>query len=57
MFEISINDRLGDILSSAEPFVANLGMVMQPYGPECHVKRLVCYSQGQGHNEGYYKQI
>ena len=28
-----------------------LGMVMR-HGPGCHLKRLVCYLHGQGHNEG-----
>ena len=37
-----------------EPFVAKPFMVMHHHEPECHVKRLFCYLQGQGHSEGSY---
>ena len=46
---MSINVYQDDIFSAAEPFVTKLGMVKHCIGPECHVKRLVCYFQGQGH--------
>ena len=41
-FKVVMNVHL-DIFSTAEPFVTILGMVMQHHGPQCHVKRLVCY--------------
>ena len=38
------------------PFAVILGMVMHHYQPQCHLKRLVCYLQGQGHTDGSYDQ-
>ena len=52
IFHISVNVHLNNILSTAEPVVTKLGMVVQHHGPECHVKRLVYYFQGQGRSEG-----
>ena len=47
---VSINVSLDDILRIAEPFVTKPSMVMHHYKPECHVQKMVCYLQGQGHS-------
>ena len=41
-----------DMFWIAEPFVTKLDMMMQHQEWECHLKRLICYLQGQGHFEG-----
>ena len=40
-FKIPVNVHLDDMSSTAEPFVNELGMVMQHHGPECCARRLV----------------
>ena len=35
---------------SAEPFVTKPSMVIHHYKPECHVRKMGCYLQGQGHS-------
>ena len=42
----------GWYFSTAEPSVMKLGMVVHHHGPECHVRRLVCCLQVQGHSDG-----
>ena len=44
-------------LSTAEPFVTKLGMVMQHHGSKCHARVLVCCLEVQGHSEGSFDQI
>ena len=44
-----MNVNLYNTFLTAEPFVTKLGMVEQHHGPECHVIKLVCNVQGQGH--------
>ena len=41
-----------DILQTTEHCVTKLSIVMHHLEPECHVKRLVCYFQDQGHSKG-----
>ena len=38
-----------DVFRTTKHFVFKLGSVGHHYEPECHVKRLICYFQGQGH--------
>ena len=47
---ISINVNL-DILWIADPFVTKPSMVIYHYKPECHVWKMGCYLQGQGHTK------
>ena len=58
---MSVDIHLDRTVSTAEPFVAKLVMVMHYRGPECHAKKIFffffCYLQGQGHNEGSCDQI
>ena len=37
-----------------EPFISKLGVVVYYHEPECHVEKLVCCLQGQGHSKGIY---
>ena len=46
---VSINDSLDDILWITEPFVTKFSMAIHHYKPECHVRKMGCYLQGQGH--------
>ena len=46
-FKISLNVFPGDIFWIIQPFVAKHGLVFHHHGPECLVKRLFCYHQGQ----------
>ena len=55
-FRILVNVHLNDISSAAEPSVTKLGMVMHHYEPDSLSKRLLCFLQCQGHNEGSYNQ-
>ena len=50
---------MDDISSATEPSVTKLGMVIKQNGPKCHVRRLVCCLQVQGHSvsEGSFHQI
>ena len=48
---------LDDIFSTAEPFVSKLGMLIHYHGPECYMKRLVYYFQGQVDSDGSYTQM
>ena len=41
---------------SAESFVTKLGIVVHHHEPECHVKKMGFYLQGQGHSVGLYNQ-
>ena len=50
MFKILLNFHLDHVIPTAELVVTKLCMVMHHHGPECHVKRFVCYHQGQGHS-------
>ena len=43
-----------DLIISSKP--PKIGIVMHHLEPECHVKRLVCYFQDQGHSKGWYDQ-
>ena len=56
-FRIPENVHLGDISSTAEPFLTTLGIVMHHHGPVCHVWRLICCLQGHDHSKGSYNQI
>ena len=47
--KVSVNVNLDDILCIAEPFVTKPSMVIHHYKPECHVQKMGCYLQGQGH--------
>ena len=39
-----------------QTFVTKLGIVVHHDEPECHVKKLGFYLQGQGHSVGLYNQ-
>ena len=53
-FQISLNFHLDHMVSTAEPFVIKLWIVMHHHRPECYVKRLVWYLKSQGHSEGLW---
>ena len=38
------------------PFWIKLDMVMHHHEPKCHLKRLICYHQGQGRHGGSYDE-
>ena len=46
--KVSVNVSLDDILCIAEPFVTKPSMVRH-YKPECHMRKMGFYLQGQGH--------
>ena len=39
-----------------QPFVTKLGIVVHHHEPECHVRKMGFYLQGQGHSVGLYNQ-
>ena len=43
-----------DIFQTNYLFVTKFGVVIHHHEPECHAKRVVCYSQGRGHSKGSY---
>ena len=48
--QVSVNVSLNNILWIAEPFVTKPSMVIHHYKPECQVRKMGCYIQGQGHS-------
>ena len=46
--KVSVNISLDDILCIAEPFVTKPSMVRYHYKPECHMRKMGFYLQGQG---------
>ena len=51
---VSVNDSLDDILWIAKPFVTKPSMVLHHYKPECHVRKMGCYLQSQGHSNSVW---
>ena len=47
---ISVTVSLDDNLWITELFVTKPSMVINHYKPECHVQKMGCYLQGQGHS-------
>ena len=48
--KFSVTVSLDDILWIAEPFANKPSMMIHHYKPECHVRKMGCYLQGQGHS-------
>ena len=48
--KVSVNDSLDDILCIAEPFVIKPSMARHHYKPECHMRKICFYLEGQGHS-------
>ena len=48
--KFSVNVSLDDILCIAEPFITKPSMVRHHYKPECHMRKMGFYLQGQGHS-------
>ena len=48
--KVSINISLDDILCITESFVTKPSMVRHHYKPECHMRKMGFYLQGQGHS-------
>ena len=48
--KVSVNVSLDDILCIVEPFVTKNSVVRHLYKPECHMRKMGFYLQGQGHS-------
>ena len=48
--KVSVNVSLDDILCITEPFVTKPSMVRHQYKPECQMRKMGFYLQGQGHS-------
>ena len=48
--KVSVNVNLDGILCIAEPFVTKPNMATHHYKPECQVRKIGFYLQGQGHS-------
>ena len=48
--KVSVNVSLDDILCITEPFVTKPSMARHHYKPQCHMRKMGFYLEGQGHS-------